>query len=174
MNNNNNNSNNNNNNNVLITLFFFFNRWKSCFKQRRPTPNDILKAVENDQFFGAVEVDISVPDEWPAELKQRADFTQKFGAYTPYEYFEEMCPLFLNTEVTFEDIGEHMQQHVNQFNLSKHPRRLLIGGLRAEKVLLASPLLRWYINHGLRVTKVSVICKLAAEMITIEFFSDHK
>ena len=91
----NNNNNNNNNNNVLITLFFFFNRWKSCFKQRRPTPNDILKAVENDQFFGAVEVDVSVPDEWPAELKQRADFTQKFGAYTPMNILRRCVHCFL-------------------------------------------------------------------------------
>ena len=36
----------------------------------------------------------------------------------------------------------------------KRPRRLLVSGLKAEKVLLSSPLLRWYMEHGLEVTRV--------------------
>ena len=36
----------------------------------------------------------------------------------------------------------------------KRPQRLLVSGLKAEKVLLSSPLLRWYMEHGLEVTRV--------------------
>ena len=34
------------------------------------------------------------------------------------------------------------------------PRRGLIGSLKGEKILLATPFLKWYLEHGLEVTKV--------------------
>ena len=30
----------------------------------------------------------------------------------------------------------------------------LLGVMKAEKILLYSPLLKWYLNHGLQVTKI--------------------
>ena len=72
----------------------------------------------------------------------------------PYDYFEEMSPLFVTTEVPFEKIGKHMQDHAKAENLSQKPRKLLVVGLRAEKILLMTPLLKWYISHGMLVTKV--------------------
>jgi hypothetical protein len=33
-------------------------------------------------------------------------------------------------------------------------RRLLVGGMSAKKILIATPLLRWYMEHGLEVTKI--------------------
>jgi hypothetical protein len=57
---------------------------------------------------------------------------------TPYEYFEEMSPLFCTIDVPFELIGEHMQEHVRRFELSEKPRRLLVGGMRARQMLLAT------------------------------------
>ena len=38
--------------------------------------------------------------------------------------------------------------------MSKKPRRLLVGGMKAKKILLATHLLRWYINHGLEITDI--------------------
>ena len=34
------------------------------------------------------------------------------------------------------------------------PRRMLVGSYRGDKILLATPLLRWYMDHGLEVTHV--------------------
>ena len=34
------------------------------------------------------------------------------------------------------------------------PRRLLVGGMSAQKILLATPLLKWYLDHGMKVTKI--------------------
>ena len=65
-----------------------------------------------------------------------------------------MSPIFCNTDIPFENIGEHMQAHVHANNLSQKSRRLLVGGMKAEKILLATPLLQWYLNHGLKVTRV--------------------
>lgn len=37
--------------------------------------------------------------------------------------------------------------------LQEH-RKLLVGGMSAERILLATPLLKWYLDHGLQVTRV--------------------
>jgi len=60
----------------------------------------ILNCVKDGSFFGALECDIHVPP----ELR---------------DHFSEFCPLFANTEVPFEEIGETMQEHVEKFDLSK-------------------------------------------------------
>ncbi|KAJ8321637.1 hypothetical protein KUTeg_000108 [Tegillarca granosa] len=125
-------------NNNRPTFFQQFNR-------KRVTEKDILKGVQEEKLFGMVEVDIEVPEKWSSDFKHRL---------SPYEYFQEMSPLFCTTDVPFEAFGEHMQRHVENHNLSKASRRLLVGGMKAQQILLASPLLKWYLDHRLQVTKV--------------------
>ena len=43
-----------------------------------------------------------------------------------------------------------MQTHIKKIGLSKKPRGLLVGGMKARQILLATPLLKWYLNHGKR------------------------
>ena len=131
-------------------------RWATCFKSW-PNKAKIIDAIQKGNFFGAVEVDIAVPEQWNQSIRERSDFQQKFAPFTPKTYFSEMCPIFLNTEVpiTTDIIGEHMMEHVRKNNLSEKPRRLLVAGMRAEKVLLASPLVKWYLDHGLEISRVS-------------------
>ncbi|KAK3085829.1 hypothetical protein FSP39_009262 [Pinctada imbricata] len=109
------------------------------------TEDQILRAVNDGTLFGMIEVDISVPEQWPIHIQ---------NDLSPYDYFEEMAPLFCTSDVPFELIGSHMQEYVKSHGLSEKPRRLLIGGMKARKLLLASPLLRWYLQHGLRVTHI--------------------
>lgn len=92
-----------------------------------------------------IEVDICVPDEWPSHFQSQLQ---------PYDYFEEMAPLFCTSDIPFEAIGPHMQQHVRENGLSEKPRRLLVGGMKARKLLLASSLLQWYLQHGLEVKHI--------------------
>ena len=47
-----------------------------------------------------------------------------------------------------------MRAHVWEYQLSDKPRRLLVGGTKARQILLATPLLKFYLDHGLRVTKI--------------------
>ena len=82
-----------------------------------------------------VEVDIQVPE----HLKT---------------YFEEMSPIFCTCDVPVSAMGSLMQDHITKYNMSTKPRRLLIGGMKAKKILLLTPLLKWYIDHGLEVTEV--------------------
>lgn len=110
-----------------------------------------------------VEVDIEVPEKWEGEFQPKL---------SPWNYFKEMSPLFCNTEVKFEDIGEHMQKHIEKEGLSTHPRRLLVGGMKAEKMLLGTPLLKWYLDHGLKVTRIYQVVEFNAQACFKKFVND--
>ncbi|KAK3098713.1 hypothetical protein FSP39_022331 [Pinctada imbricata] len=118
----------------------FYQRYKKSVSE-----NQILNAVKEGTLFGMLEVDIQVPEQWPAHFA---------SSRSPYDYFEEMAPLFCTTDIPFEVIGPHMQDYAERHGLSKKPRRLLVGGMKAKKILLATPLLQWYIQHGLQITQV--------------------
>ena len=119
----------------------FYQKHKGCVTQKQ-----LLQAVIDDKVFGAYQVDISIPEKWSEKFKHRK--------LEPKEFFGEMAPLFLTSEVQFDDIGEHMQQHIIDHKLSQHPRKLLVGGLRAKKMLISTPLLRYYLQLGMEVTNI--------------------
>ena len=118
---------------------------KQFIRQRQPPfyrkhrwmakESTILNAVLDDNFFRLLEVDIHVPDHL-------------------HSYFEEMPPLFCNTEVKFEDMGTFMQKYVRDHRLSDKPRGLLLSGMRADKIMLSSPYLKWLMQQGLKITKL--------------------
>ena len=108
------------------------------------SPERILSEVRNEHLFGCMEVDIRVPE----HLK---------------ETFSEMCPIFKITEIGRDDIGEFMKVYTGEHNIMAQPRRSLIGSIKGEKVLLATPLLKWYLEHGLEVTKVHQVIKFTPE-----------
>ncbi len=118
------------------------------------TETQILDSVVGETIFGMFECDIEVPKQWGDGFS---------ASLSPREYFTEMCPLFCNTVVSFDDIGEHMQDHVRAYGLSEKPRRLLISGTKARQVLLATPLLRWYLNHGMKVTKIHQVVEFRSQ-----------
>ena len=103
-------------------------RWKM-------TQQQIIAAVIDGTLFGMVECDVRVPD----NLR---------------EYFAEMQPVFKNTTVTRDDIGPFMRQYAEENDIMSAPRRMLVGSFHGIKLLLATPLLRWYLAHGLVVDRV--------------------
>ena len=127
-------------------------------KSKTLNQTTIQRAVCAEELFGLVEVDISVPRTWDCSVDRQyllnGQLPFKHSTMTPHEYFAEFSPLFLTTDIPFDAIGRHMQQHVEAHNISKNPRTLLVGGLYAKNMLLASPLLKWYLEHGLVVTKI--------------------
>ncbi|CAH3180046.1 unnamed protein product, partial [Porites lobata] len=108
------------------------------------SPERILSEVRNERLFGCVEVDIRVPE----HLKEK---------------FSEMCPIFKNTEISRDDIGDFMKAFAEEHNIMAQPRRSLIGSMKGEKILLATPLLKWYLEHGLEVTKVYQVVEFTPE-----------
>jgi hypothetical protein len=98
---------------------------------------DLIKDILNEKLFGFVEVDIKVPDEL-------------------YDKFSEMSPIFKNITIDATDeniIGEHMFDYCKQNKIPLHKSKKLIGSMFGEKILLYTPLLKWYLEHGLIITK---------------------
>ena len=99
------------------------------------TEQQILAAVIDGTLFGMVECEIRVPSELRA-------------------HFAEMQPVFKNVTVTRDDIGPFMRQYAEENDIMSAPRRMLVGSFHGIKLLLATPLLRWYLAHGLIVDRV--------------------
>ena len=74
--------------------------------------------------------------------------------------FAEMCSIFKNIEISREDIGQHMQTFAEEENIVSQHRRSLVGSYFGEKILLASPLIKWYLEHGLDVTHIYQVVEL--------------
>ena len=94
----------------------------------------VLDLIKSNKIFGAVEVDIHVPE----HLKN---------------YFEELTPIFKNTIVKQSDIGDFMQAYLHEDNKIFKDTRYLIGSMFGKKILLITPLLNWYLSKALLVTK---------------------
>ena len=99
------------------------------------TQQQILAAVVDGTLFGMVECDVRVPEELQ-------------------DYFSEMQPVFKNARVTRDDIGPFMRQYAEEHDILSKPRVMLVGSFRGVKILLATPLLRRYLAHGLVVDRV--------------------
>ena len=98
--------------------------------------DEIIQNVLNDKLFGFFEVDIEVP-----EQKRKR--------------FSEFCPLFVISEVPEDQIPQHMKDYkINTGRKMIKNNKKLLGVMKTEKILLYSPLLKWYLNHGLQTTKI--------------------
>ena len=95
----------------------------------------ILAAVFDGILFGMVECDVCVPEELQG-------------------YFSEMQPVFKNASVTRDNFGRFMRQYAEEHDILTKPRVMLVGSFPGSKILLATPLLRWYLAHGLVVDRV--------------------
>ena len=103
--------------------------------EKGQTQSQLLQRVQEGTFFGAVVVDIETPE----HLKKK---------------FSEMTPIFKNVEIQRQDVGEHMQTFAEEHDIMSSPRRPLIGSYKGEKILLGTPLLKFYLEEGLTVTHV--------------------
>ena len=110
--------------------------------KQRMTKLEILEAIKNDEMFGAVEVDINVPD----DLKH---------------HFQEMPPVFKNTTISRDDIGDYMQDYLDHYEKTFKDTRYLIGSMFGTKILIITPLLKWYMAHGLTVTKIHQVIEFS-------------
>ena len=118
--------------------------WECQWKRERDPPprqkwtmtqQQIIAAVVDGTLFGMIECDIRVPSELHA-------------------HFAEMQPIFKNATVTRDDIGPFMREYAEENDIMSTPRRMLVGSYHGKKILLSTPLLQWYLAHGLVVDRV--------------------
>jgi hypothetical protein len=117
----------------------------------------MIRGIQSGALFGFAEVDIYVPENL-------------------WNHFIEMTPLFKNTVIGPEQLTplmrdewkrlnkinvpvvrksggkEQVEQH--EFTRAHVPQKKLIGSYFAQKMLIYTPLLQWYLNHGLIVSRV--------------------
>ena len=107
---------------------------KKPFDQKRIA--NFSKDVLKGKVFGFAQVDIEVPDEL-------------------YDKFSEMAPLFVVQTIPDCDIPEEMKMYKEKTGRKtvKGTKRFL-GVMKAKKILLYTPLIKWYLKHGLRLTAV--------------------
>ena len=79
------------------------------------------------------------------------------------EKFSEMCPIFKNAEISRDDIGDFMKVYAEEHNIMAQPHRSLVGSMKGEKILLATHLLKWYLEHGLEGTKGHQVIEFTPE-----------
>ena len=125
----------------------------------------ILDSVINGELTGLIQVDIEVPEKWPHGKEREV---------SPYEYFSEMSPIFCNSNVHFDYWGSTMQSHTlskkaGEFSES---RKLLVGGMAAKKIFLATNLLKWYLDKGLHVSEIYEVVEYKFEKC-FEGFCDY-
>jgi hypothetical protein len=80
-----------------------------------------------------------------------------------------MQPIFKNTDVSRVDVGKHMQDYAEANDLLTQPRRALVGSFYGKKILLATPVLKWYLEQGLRVTDVYQLIQYTPETCFKQF-----
>lgn len=97
--------------------------------------DQILKDIRSGDLFGMVECDIETPE----DLKN---------------IFAEFQPIAKHAYLSRSDIGEHMKSYCEKHNLLKKPTKTLLCSYFGKKMLFATPLLQWYLNHGLKITKI--------------------
>ena len=100
----------------------------------------IISAIKRGTLFGLVQCDIEVPD--------------RDGLRA---HFAELTPIFKNTNITRADIGEHMREFAIKNKIMSTPRPSLIGSYFGKQMLFATPLLKWYLEHGLVVSNITLV-----------------
>ena len=106
--------------------------------------NQLNQDILNDNLFGFIKVDIETPE----NLKEK---------------FSEMTPIFKNATIKFEDIGEYMQNFHTENNIKFNQGNKLIGSYFGKEIVLYSPLLKWYLQEGLIITKFHCAIKYQPE-----------
>ena len=103
---------------------------------RRPLSEaGLMQGLIDGQFFGFVQCDIEVPE----HLR---------------DYFSNFPPIFKNTAVSRDDIGNLMKQYAEKENIMVQPRRMLISSFILTNGTIITPLLWFYLQLGLVCKKI--------------------
>ena len=94
------------------------------------------KDISKGKILGFVQVDIEVADEL-------------------YDKFSKTAPLLVVQEIPDCDIPEEMKIYKERNGRkTMMGTKKLLGVMKAIKILLYTPLIKWYLQHGLRLTAV--------------------
>ena len=109
------------------------------FSYRRSlTEQQLLKGIKKGSLFGHNQCDIEVPENLRVN-------------------FAKFPPIFKNTLVSKNDIGDLMKMYAEEKGIMSQPRKMLISSFTLQNGTLITPLLLFYLQLGLVVTKYTVL-----------------
>jgi len=113
----------------------------------------VQKAVLSGKLFGFVKCKLTTPRHL-------------------WSKFEEMPPLFVNREVPEQAVPREMLDYLDLTGRKRTAGKKLLGTLEADNVLLYTPLLWWYLEHGLELQAVYTTIRYRPEKV-IAWFVDE-
>ena len=103
--------------------------------KRLLSEEQLLQGIIEGRFFGYVQCDIEVPDHLQ-------------------NFFSNFPPIFKNTVVSREDIGNLMREYAEKENIMAQPRRMLVSSFILTNGTIITPLLLFYLKLGLVSKKI--------------------
>ena len=103
--------------------------------RRSLTEHQLLEGIKKGNLFGYVQYDIEVPESLRAN-------------------FPNFPPIVKNTLVSKNDIGDLMKTYAEDKGIMSQPRKMLISSFTFQNGTLFTPLLLFYLQLGLFVTKI--------------------
>ena len=103
--------------------------------KRTLSTDSLLAKIKKESLFVYVQCDLVVPD----ELKSK---------------FANFPPIFKNTEVGRNDIGDYMKVYSIENEMLKHPQRMVISSFKLENGTVITLLFNFYVEFGLQCTKI--------------------
>ena len=95
----------------------------------------LMQEIKSRKLFGYVQCDLKIPE----QLKP---------------YFANFPPIFKNTVVSRNDIGDLMKECAEKEGIMSQPRRLLILSFHLKNGTIITPLLLYYLHLGLERTRI--------------------
>ena len=109
---------------------------RANFPYKRPLSEEqLLQRIIDGQLFGHVQCDIEVPE----HLR---------------DYFSNFPPIFKNTVVSRDDIGNLMKEYAEKEGIMTQPRRMLISSFHLTNGTIITPSLLFYLKLGLVCKKI--------------------
>ena len=106
------------------------------FPHKRPLREEqLLQGIIDGRLFGYVQCDIEVPDHLQT-------------------YFSNFPPIFKNTVVSREDIGNLMREYAEKESIMAQPIRMLISSCILTTGTIITPLVLFYLKFGVVCKKV--------------------
>ena len=103
--------------------------------KRSLTEHQLVEGIKKGNLFGYVQCDIEVPE------NLRANFVN-------------FSPMFKITMVTKNDIGDLMKNYAEEEGIMSQPQKMLILSFTLQNGTLITPLLLFYLQLALVVTKI--------------------
>ena len=112
------------------------NHFRANFPYRRPLNEErLMQQIKSGSLFGYVQCDLKVTEHLKA-------------------YFANFPPIFKNTVVSRNDIGDLMKEYAEKEGIMSQPRRMLISSFHLNNGTIITPLLLFYLHPGLECTKI--------------------